>query len=58
MLETEEDKGNQNHLRYQIQNNMSKENQQTQTFIVEYSPIPDTTLHSDRNSRIDQPEFH
>ena len=26
-LETEEDKGNQNQLRYQIQNNMSNENQ-------------------------------
>ena len=56
-LETEEDKGNQNQLRYQIQNNMSNENQQAQTIIVESSPIPESTLHSDRNSRIDQPEF-
>ena len=54
----EENKGKDNQLRYQIQNNLSKENQQTQTIIVESSPIPDTTLHSDRTSRIDQPELH
>ena len=43
MLEMEKDKGKQNQLRYQIQTNTSKEN---------------TTSHYDRNSRIDQPEFH
>ena len=54
----EENKGKDNQFRYQIQNNLSKENQQTQTIIAESSPIPDTTLHSDRTSRIDQPELH
>ena len=58
ILEMEEDKGRQNQLRYQIQSNRPKENQQTQSIIVESSPIPDTTLHADRNNGTDQTEFH
>ena len=54
----EKDKEKQNQLRYQIQNNTLKENQQTQTVIIESSPILDTPSHYDRKSRVGQSEFH